>query len=275
VNPFYFGRSERPLFGVHHPPAGPDRGGAVLLCYPVGDEYLRAHRAFRQLTNLLVREGFHVLRFDYSGTGDSAGDAAECRLEQWIEDIGTAAEELEASAGVDRISLAGLRLGATMAAAAAVGRTDLDVLVLWDPMPSGRTQLLAVEAWNGSRTGAAGDPGPATFPPGTIGTGGFPLTPDLAAELEMLELAELALPAGRIPGGIDIVVPREEKGLAALARRWSEEGAPARYRVVPSEGDWSRGDRFGSALIPQAIIQEVVRALTDAGPPHPPTGGRS
>ena len=82
MNPFFFGSSERPLYGVHHPPRerGPRESG-VVLCYPMGQEYMRSHRAFRQLANLLTRKGHHVFRFDYFATGDSSGASGEGTFE--------------------------------------------------------------------------------------------------------------------------------------------------------------------------------------------------
>ena len=113
MNPFFFGSSEERLLGVHHPPRGRvPREVGVLLCYPLGQEYMRAHRAFRQLAMLLARRGFHVLRFDWFGTGDSAGAGEEGSIARWLEDARTAIDELKDTAGVTRVSLVGLRLGA-------------------------------------------------------------------------------------------------------------------------------------------------------------------
>jgi len=72
---FYFGESPKQLYGAYHPPRDfNDRKVAVVLCYPIINEYLRAHRAFVRLATQLATEGFHVLRFDYFGCGDSYGD---------------------------------------------------------------------------------------------------------------------------------------------------------------------------------------------------------
>jgi pimeloyl-ACP methyl ester carboxylesterase len=252
VNPFYFGDPERPLYGVYHPPRGDDSGRAVLLCYPLGAEYMRSHRAFRQLTTFLTRKGMHVLRFDYLGTGDSAGTGVDASLDQWLEDIALAIDELKESAGVDSVAVVGLRFGALLAQAAASTRSDVNHIVLWDPVTDGADFLDGaidsrpddVEAWG--------------LPAGTVGLGGFPLTPRFRSELASFRLADL-----RPRGGtrIDLIVSSEAPDLARIEEVWSTGEADVRYRCVPSEGDWSKGDRFGSALIPQAIIAEVVDAL--------------
>jgi len=43
TTPFRFGHPERRLVGVHQAPAAvPARSWGVVLCYPIGQEYLRA-----------------------------------------------------------------------------------------------------------------------------------------------------------------------------------------------------------------------------------------
>ena len=88
----YFGSSERALLGVYSPPeAALEREAVVLLCHPAPQEYMRSHWALRQLAARLAAAGLHVLRFDYSGTGDSAGDSsAGASLEAWRADVLTA-----------------------------------------------------------------------------------------------------------------------------------------------------------------------------------------
>jgi len=50
--------------------------------------------ALRTLAALLAREGFHVLRFDYYATGDSAGESSEGSLSEWRANIVTARDDL-------------------------------------------------------------------------------------------------------------------------------------------------------------------------------------
>ena len=252
MNPFYFGDPERPLYGVYHPPRGDDVGRAVLLCYPVGAEYMRSHRAFRQLTTFLTRQGMHVLRFDYLGTGDSAGTGLDASLARWLDDIDLAIDELKESAGVDTVAVVGLRFGATLALRATAARDDVSQVVLWDPVENGAEFLERaidsrpddVEAWG--------------LPAGTVGLGGFPLTPSFRSELAGVRLADLRPDGGK---RVDLIVSSEAPDIARMEAAWSTGEAVVRYRCVPSEGDWSKGDRFGSALIPQAIIAGVVDAL--------------
>ena len=255
MNPFYFGTAERALFGVYHPPRV--RGGSMegaVLCYPWGVEYMRAHRAFRQMTTLLTRAGVHVLRFDYGGTGDSTGMGEDQTLEQWREDVATAIEELKDTAGLDRVSLIGLRLGGTLAAQVVEGRTDISRLVLWDPVVSGEhylSDLLALEGEEGF--GAGKD---------VIGIQGFPLTRILFEQIRQIDLSRADLSP---ECAVDIVVSHEHPRFDLLRDRLSSTGAHLHHEVVPSQGNWAEGDAFGAALLPEGIIQTIVDRISGVG----------
>jgi pimeloyl-ACP methyl ester carboxylesterase len=137
--PLYFGAPERPMFGFYHPPTGSRvRATGVLLCNPLGDDLIRAHRPFRHLAEDLAAAGFPVLRFDFDGTGDSAGDERDPnRVATWRADVGRAAAELRARSGVERLALVGLRLGGTFAALGATDLGGVEALVLWGAYDSG------------------------------------------------------------------------------------------------------------------------------------------
>jgi alpha-beta hydrolase superfamily lysophospholipase len=120
----------RELFGWYHASAGPLRGG-VLVCNPVGDDAVRAHRPLRHLAERLARAGFAVLRFDYDGTGDSAGDErSPDRVDAWLADLCAAASMLRALSGAASVSAVGVRLGGTLAMACA-SAAGLDRVICW------------------------------------------------------------------------------------------------------------------------------------------------
>jgi pimeloyl-ACP methyl ester carboxylesterase len=246
VNPFYFGPSSRPLFGIYTQgkPSGATVRRAVLLCYPIAGEYMRAHRAFRQLNTLLNRAGLDVLRFDYSCTGDSAGDGEEASFDAWLEDIAWAADELKENAGLERISVAGLRFGATLAALFAARRSDVERLVLWDPVVRGKDYL-------DETIGTA-------RPNETVGAEGHPMTPALVARIDSVDLAA----CGPLPvPEVSILVAEDAPAYRALYDRLAGGSGLVELEVVPSPGSWTQADPFGSAYIPEKIIQAVVSHL--------------
>jgi pimeloyl-ACP methyl ester carboxylesterase len=142
-----FGLGTRELVGMLHGPAddGARRFG-VLICPPFGQEGVRTHRLLRVLADRLVRDGFHVLRFDYYGTGESMGDDEEATLEGSVRDVLLAAAELEHHAACVRSVWIGLRLGgsAALLAAASTARPP-DRLVLCDPVLYGTAYLQVLQ----------------------------------------------------------------------------------------------------------------------------------
>jgi uncharacterized protein len=98
----------------------------------------------RGLAGALAHAGHHVLRFDYTGVGESAGEFAEATASIWCDDIARALDELGALSGVREVQVVGLRLGATLAVRALAsaarrrrGRTRVGRVVLWDPVLRG------------------------------------------------------------------------------------------------------------------------------------------
>ncbi|HZZ01666.1 serine aminopeptidase domain-containing protein [Paraburkholderia sp.] len=123
-------------FGWLHPAEGPS---GVVLCYPFGYDALCTYRGMRRLAERLAARGMPVLRFDYPGTGDAAGEASEPgRWRAWIDSIKQAVALLRETAGVEHVTLCGLRLGGTLAALAAQELGGVDGLVLLAPVLSGK-----------------------------------------------------------------------------------------------------------------------------------------
>jgi pimeloyl-ACP methyl ester carboxylesterase len=113
----------------------------VVLCQPFGREAMWVHKGWRVLADEFAAAGSPTLRFDYAGTGDSAGEAEDGeQLEQWLGSIRSAITYLKQTTGVTQVALCGLRLGATLAALVAADEY-IDELVLLAPVSSGRQYL--------------------------------------------------------------------------------------------------------------------------------------
>jgi acyl carrier protein len=128
VEVFYFDG----LYGVLHG-AGPAED-AVLICPPIGQEAVRSHFILSRVARQLAARGTPVLRFDYHGLGDSAGDSIEGSPARWQRDISLARAELVRRTRATRVTALGVRLGATLLAAAGI---EASRYVLWDPVCRG------------------------------------------------------------------------------------------------------------------------------------------
>jgi dienelactone hydrolase len=147
LEPRYFGPDARPLFGLLHGASTPETSLGLLICKPFGYESVCAHRGLVHIADAAAAAGVPALRFDYDGTGDSAGDDRDPgRVAAWIASIGHAIDELRRATGVARVCVLGVRLGALLAATAIEGRDDVAGLVAFAGVASGRAHARELRA---------------------------------------------------------------------------------------------------------------------------------
>ena len=116
VTPIWFGSVERPLFGMFHVPESGFARAGVVVCPPFGRDLLHAHYTLRCLGDEMTTRGICTLRFDYDGTGDSAGTGNDPqRVRSWLDSISSAVATMRSS-GVESVFVVGMGLGATLAA---------------------------------------------------------------------------------------------------------------------------------------------------------------
>ena len=119
----WFGPPERSLFGFVTVPDDGRARGAVVVCPPMGMEGECARRrTLDTLAEELAADGILTLRFDYDGTGDSVGREEDPdRVASWLRGVDHAVAFVR-SAGAPSVAVVGMRLGATLAAAAVAKR---------------------------------------------------------------------------------------------------------------------------------------------------------
>lgn len=168
--------------------------GAVLICAPFLEERLFCRRVLRNLAISLADAGWHVLRFDSAGEGDSEGELLNVGATTTQNHIGALAGMLR-----DKVKgplvLVGLRWGANQALAL---NAVADALVAIEPLTSGedylqqllRQNLTTQMACHGAvrinreallAASAAGE---------AINVQGYELGPALVAEMRQLGLPE-------------------------------------------------------------------------------------
>jgi len=261
VNPFFFGTSDKQLLGIHHPPERDEvKNGAVLLCPPFGHEYISAHGSLQHLASNLARAGFHALRFDYYGCGDSAGDIDTASLEQWVEDVGTAVQELKDTSGSRSVCIVGLRLGGLIAALAAARaraakNNDIRAVVLWEPLVRGRDYVEQVSEFQRRWLSAM-----YLRPPINILDSegpefmGFRFPQAIQDELEAVDLTAQS---GPLADDVFLVQNGEGTYFDALQGRLSSQGIRFACEVVPASPAWA-GEHWQTIALPPV---EVVRRI--------------
>ncbi len=257
TEPHFFGSSERQLFGVYHVPGGRPRAHGVLICAPAPQEYMRSHMALRTLAALLAREGFHVLRFDYYATGDSAGESSEAELSEWRANIVAAKDDLVECSGAKRISVIGLRLGATLAATTP---TDAVNLVMWEPVVNGDAYVNELRSLHQRQFMRSLFPPPLPAP-GEGGTIlGMPLSAKMEAELRAIDLvSQPDLHAQHVA----LVVSEDRPEYRSLRARWQDSSlstSSTEFCHVSTEPQPDQEEAM--LLVSSGVLQSMASVLT-------------
>jgi alpha-beta hydrolase superfamily lysophospholipase len=192
AHPIWLGDQQRPAFGWWHCPADRQARAGVILCPPLGFDYLQSYRALRVLADELATAGFCVVRFDYDGTGDSPGGGSDARLARWTATARSAIALLRRSAVAD-ICIVGMRFGALFAASMADQDGDVDQLVLWDPCLSGQSFLAEQKALSKLAAGAQH----ASLDAGAVEGPGIIFGADTAADIGGLRIDQTSRPLSR------------------------------------------------------------------------------
>lgn len=246
--PFRFGPPQRQLFGCFHPATGPRQSAtSVLLCNPFGQEGVRLHRFYKVLADRLSKSGMHVLRFDYFGTGDSAGDDEQGDLAGWTQDLLRADQELRQRSLCTQTTWVGARLGGSLIAMACAQAQNTSQaphrVVLWEPITHGQRYL--AELARGHTQALANDllrPKPIIYktPPGEAM--GFGMSPALLSQLSTLEPHVFSALAG---------TPTSTLFNPGAA---SNPPIPGVFAPLEHTFDWTSEEAMNTALVPSAAL---------------------
>jgi pimeloyl-ACP methyl ester carboxylesterase len=235
----------------------------IIMCPPLGHEMLCTHRAYRHLAERLAANGFPVLRFDYHGTGDSPGsDLDEDRVGAWLGTIDDAIALMHES-GISSVGLFGMRAGATLAAAAAARRGDVDALALVAPCASGSTFLRELRAMHKLRERDEARPPFRGKRDGDEEAIGFVFRKRTIDDLAKVDLRAIeSKPAARV-----MIVPRDDLPGAEprIAERFRSLGADVELERVPGYQAAMSDDPY-VAEVPSEIWSAVARWLDGVSP---------
>jgi alpha-beta hydrolase superfamily lysophospholipase len=247
--PFFFGPEDRSLFGWYSAPAETAEAVgdvAMVICPPLGHEYMSAHRSVRHLADALARAGISNVRFDYHGTGDSQGDDRDPdRVAAWSASVHEAMAAVRNLSGCPRVGLIGIRLGATIAVSAAAD-VDVPLLALWAPCVRGKSYAREMKALH--LTGANRERSADSH----IEPGGFVVTEQTQRDISCLNLEAVCPRVGRA-----LIVMRDDLAPDTRLRdTWRASGI-----VVEQEAMSGYADMFEAphaTLVPHQTIDAIV-----------------
>lgn len=266
MTPFRFGPAARQLYGVIHPPSPSTANGtAVLFFNPLGQEAVRVHRLQRILCERLAERGFSAMRFDYFGTGESAGDDEDGDLLGWLDDARRAHAELLRRSRATRSVWVGARLGGTIAAMAVDGtERPADRLVLWEPISDGPAYLDELARGHAAALAEAdGRSLNGTIPALADEAIGFGLGKSMLAQLEGIDALGVASEGCR---EVAILASAAHEVDATLVRAFESVGAAVRTPRADQAFDWLTEEAMSTALVPAPVLEALATQIT--GAPH-------
>jgi pimeloyl-ACP methyl ester carboxylesterase len=263
ANAFWFGPTERRTFGWYHATHAAPRAMGIVLCPPLGHELLCTHRAYRHLAERLAALGFPTMRFDYHGTGDSAGsDLEDDRVEAWLATIDDAIDVVR-DGGAKHVALFGTRIGATLATVVASRRGDVHAMALVAPATTGAGYLRELRAMHAVRDRGERRPGFRGQRRGDEEAIGFVFRRETIEALGAMDLRHLtARPCERA-----LVVPRDDLpgGEARVVDRLRALGTDVEIAPVSGYAAIAADDPY-VAEVPEAMWNAVAQFFDAAKP---------
>jgi len=258
---FYFGRPRRALLGLRHPPPVGERvHGAVLVCAPLLQEGIRCQRALWSLAETLAAAGVEVMRFDWFGSGDSAGESAGIVMPGLVDDIASAEIFMASPASSPRPRLFGLRSAALPLLAHASQCGEPVDIVLWAPALDGHALVAAWREQHRRQLHTAGRFLSTQVASDDDELLGFVLDRSLLDDLGGLQGRDLLLPAGsrltlvQWPASpIDAAFVAAQRAAGVAVEHVELDGA--------DEPAWDDPDQFETQLFPRRAVTQVAMHL--------------
>lgn len=208
-SPLWLTRGGTPVAAWLYRPTNGQRRVGVVLSSSIGIEALWGYSALIQWAGALAAIGVPCLRFDPPGSGDSDGTfLSEGVMPRWLSAFEEAADHLRAE-GITDVVLAGVRLGALVAAAASVQSRSRH-LVAWAPYASGRAMMREMASFDQLFQHSIGPNEAAVPPAGVIDGAGTRFGAEFVSALEALRIQDirfslhasaLIIPRDDVPGG--------------------------------------------------------------------------
>ena len=243
----YIGPDDHKVFSwLHYCPDVPTAETGVVICAPLGVEYMNSHRSLRHIADEYACAGIPALRFDYLGTGDSAdADPAGNQLEFQLQSIQIAIEAIRQEVSLSTVGLFGFRFGATLAALFSQ-RQEVEFLSLWAPVVKGRQYLREIKLLQRVNSEQSKED--------FLEAGGLvinPLTEQACKDINLLTLEPRCQRA--------LVIPSDEiSNLDTLCESWRQPHREITQLVLQGSSDMLMDAHFSN--VPLAEIAQLVES---------------
>ncbi len=255
MEPFYFESRDIELLGIYHPAADQNSRRGMVICPPLLTDLSRSYQSIRVLAEKCAEAGYHVLRFDYSGTSDSFGEWANAGPRNWVKDIGKAAEELSEISGAESMTLLGIRFGGLLALHAAA-EINPQSLILWDPISDGRSYRSSLDRIHSNLVHLHIGLSKPEKQQAEKESCGFDRVPWISDELESFSLPQ------DIPESVETIRLVTTIGcptLSDIESRWQREGRKVICKQIDFDCAWEASPE--AILNPAPVLKELASCL--------------
>lgn len=244
--PFYIEMGKDVLLAWCHLPERPS-DHAVLICPPVGHEFVNSYRGLRHLADGFAEKGVTTFRMEYQGVGDSSGlDTDPDRLQKWLDSIEYTVNFIKEKCEIKKISLLGLRMGAMLASLIS-HKVEIENLICWVPVVEGRRYIREMLALQ--KTGENAD---LDVDSTTLEGGGFLITRETMNELLSLSLTNITPRAKQIFlfNTDDLPLPKN------LIEAWSNQNFHFKHKTLLGYANMMATPH--NSKVPHYAIEEIT-----------------
>ncbi len=258
--PFLFGAAERRLFGLLHVHAGHDaQRKGMVLCAPLLQEGIRAHRALWAVAESVAAGGSSGLCFDWYGTGNSSGEDDGLSLPGMVADLDAARAVLSAQHG-DRLTWLALRSAALPLLAYLSQQVQPVDVVLWDPQLVGAG---VVESWGRQHQAQLYESGRyphARHDPDDNDLLGFRVDAALLAALATLDATAMPLPRG---SRVRLMLWQRDDDIERFMRMQRGHGVEVDVFELDASDrpGWEDPKQFGAQAYPRRSVAQLAQHL--------------
>lgn len=137
---FLIGEDHNYIYVTQHGAMNDRHAWQIIVCAPEGKEWANAYPVLVLLARELGGKNCIIYRFDYTGTGDSAGASGTAGWDDWLLGIRYLINHIHMQHPDSRMLLMGVRMGGLLALSTA-GMTGVTALFLVDPVLDTRKYL--------------------------------------------------------------------------------------------------------------------------------------
>ncbi len=132
--PFILKYNSHHLIGITHKPSNNTKKPPIIVCHGFTGTKIESDRLFVSFARRASRQGYPVLRFDFTGSGDSSGEFEDTTLSQWLNDLDRIISETpNLLSSPNHPILAGISLGGSASIIQAASDKRIQAVICWAP----------------------------------------------------------------------------------------------------------------------------------------------